>query len=258
MKATTLAVTVLAAAVLVTTASAITTNGVPDGDTHPNVGGIMVPLRAPATGYGLVCSGTLVSPTIFVTASHCTAFLAADPRPDFVTFDSTDVQPEPDSLIPATPKTNPAFRGGFKADVSVMELATPVTDIAPAQLPDEVGELEELGFTQATKLTVVGYGTQEKTKGKPDFPFLGDRWYAIGSFNALTPEALKMSQNQAHGDGGACYGDSGGPTFLGTAPDDGDMVLAVTSTGDIPCYSTNVSARTDTPSARAFLESMGL
>ena len=29
--------------------------------------------------------------------------------------------------------------------------------------------------------------------------------------------------------------------------------LAVTSTGDIPCYSTNVSSRTDTPSARAFL-----
>jgi secreted trypsin-like serine protease len=67
-----------------------------------------------------------------------------------------------------------------------------------------------------------------------------------------------MSQNAAHGDSGACYGDSGGPTFLGAAPNDGDVVLAVTSTGDTPCYSTNVAGRTDSPSARAFLASLGL
>jgi secreted trypsin-like serine protease len=55
-----------------------------------------------------------------------------------------------------------------------------------------------------------------------------------------------------------CYGDSGGPTFLGAAPNDGNVVLAVTSTGDVPCYSTNVSSRTDTPSARTFLSRFGL
>ncbi|HET9939427.1 MAG TPA: hypothetical protein VFQ28_11575, partial [Gaiella sp.] len=61
-----------------------------------------------------------------------------------------------------------------------------------------------------------------------------------------------------HGDGGACYGDSGGPTYLGAGADEGDVVLAVTSTGDGPCYSTNVSGRTDTPSARTFLALYGL
>ena len=67
-----------------------------------------------------------------------------------------------------------------------------------------------------------------------------------------------MSQNASHGDSGACYGDSGGPTFLGAAPNDGDVVLAVTTTGDTPCYSTNVASRTDSPSARAFLATFGL
>jgi secreted trypsin-like serine protease len=76
--------------------------------------------------------------------------------------------------------------------------------------------------------------------------------------NSLTPQWLKMSQNAAHGDSGACYGDSGGPTFLGAAPNDGDVVLAVTSTGDTPCYSTNVAGRTDSPSARALLATLGL
>jgi hypothetical protein len=97
-----------------------------------------------------------------------------------------------------------------------------------------------------------------KGENGPQFPYEGDRGYGIGGFNSLTPEALMMSQNAAHGDSGACYGDSGGPTYLGAAPSDGNVVLAVTSTGDIPCYSTNVSSRTDTPSARALLARYGL
>lgn len=239
-------------------ANAVTSNGFADNGQHPNVGAIMVPARS-GIGYAEVCSGTLVSPTVFLTASHCTAFLESDPRPEFVTFDETDVEPFPSGLIPATPHTNPDYKGS-RNDVSVMTLATPV-GLTPAQLPP-LGYLDTLPLTQSTKLTVVGYGTSEKiiVKGEngPQFPFEGDRGYGIGSFNSLTPQWLKMSQNASHGDSGACYGDSGGPTFLGAAPNDDDVVLAVTTTGDAPCYSTNVAARTDSPSARAFLSTFGL
>jgi hypothetical protein len=52
--------------------------------------------------------------------------------------------------------------------------------------------------------------------------------------------------------GGACYGDSGGPNFITL---DGKLVLAGTTiTGDIPCYATNVVYRTDSDSARDFLQ----
>jgi secreted trypsin-like serine protease len=257
---TALLAVLVAAAVLATAASAVTTNGFPDQGRHPNVGAILVPARS-GVGWAEVCSGTLVSERIFLTASHCTAFLEADPRPEYVTFDETDVENNPTGLIPATARTNPAYKSGYRADVSVLVLSHPVNGITPAQLP-ALGDLDTLPFDQSTRLTVVGYGTSEKVivKGEngPQFAFTGDRGYGIGGFNALTKEALKMSQNPAHGDSGACYGDSGGPTFLGASPADGDTVLAVTSTGDVPCYSTNVSSRTDTPSARAFLSTFGL
>src|SRR5262249_26984785 len=159
-----------------------------------------------------VCSGTLVSPTIFLTASHCTAFLEADPRPDYVTFDQTAVEPFPSGLIAATPRTNPAYKGGprddrLRDDVSVMVLAQPVAGITPAIVPKSVGYLDTLSLDQQTRLTVVGYGTSEKeiVKGQngPQFPFDGNRGYGIGGFNALTQQWLKMSQNDAHGDSGA-------------------------------------------------------
>jgi hypothetical protein len=61
------------------------------------------------------------------------------------------------------------------------------------------------------------------------------------------------TSNRVSGDlGGACYGDSGGPNFVTL---DGKRVLAATTiTGDIPCYATNVVYRTDSDSARNFLE----
>ena len=57
------------------------------------------------------------------------------------------------------------------------------------------------------------------------------------------------SMNPATGNGGTCYGDSGGPNFLGTT----DVIAGTTITGDTNCRSTNVDYRLDTASARQFL-----
>jgi hypothetical protein len=53
--------------------------------------------------------------------------------------------------------------------------------------------------------------------------------------------------NQATGDGGTCYGDSGGPHFLGS------VVVSVTVTGDVWCKATDKTYRVDTKPARDFL-----
>jgi len=54
---------------------------------------------------------------------------------------------------------------------------------------------------------------------------------------------------------GTCYGDSGGPNFLGAGSSETNIVAATTINGDTSCRSTNVDYRLDTASAPAFLAS---
>ena len=133
--------------------------------------------------------------------------------------------------------------------------ATPadVWDFVPAQLPT-ANQLSEIGGRQldASDWLVVGYGTEEAVRGSggQTHPGGGVRMQALVDFNALNKRGCGWLE--ARGLGGACYGDSGGPNFVQI---DGELVLAaLTVTGDVPCYATNVIYRLDTDSARRLLE----
>jgi hypothetical protein len=59
--------------------------------------------------------------------------------------------------------------------------------------------------------TTVGYGAEEGGNPKQGFTYFDEREYAVGHFNALGSGVLRLSQNVHTGNGGGCYGDSGGP-----------------------------------------------
>lgn len=241
------------------------TNGELDGDAHPNVGAIVVDFRG--RGLELFCSGTLIDPRVFLTASHCTTYLEGRGISRvFVSFDAELEEPvDPGAdLHPGTMHSHPDFSfsgpGGMADphDIAVVVLDRPAEGIQPARLPS-AGQLAEAARKHELKgerFTVVGYGVHEAVYGggPPSFPFDGDRWRAIASFRSLHGSWLHLSQNPATGDGGACYGDSGGPNFLGAGAGETDVIAGITVTGDIQCRATNVAYRLDTPSARAFLD----
>jgi hypothetical protein len=107
----------------------------------------------------------------------------------------------------------------------------------------------------STVFEVAGYGTQEAARGPggQTHPGGGVRMKAPVTFDALNPSWVRLAMTAPQGNGGACYGDSGGPNFAVLG---GSLVLvATTITGDSPCYATNVTYRLDTPAARTFLAS---
>jgi hypothetical protein len=130
----------------------------------------------------------------------------------------------------------------------VVVLDKAVKGIAPARLPN-ADSLSKLPGSQ--QFTSVGYGAYEVTNQPGGHAYLYDdvRGVATGTLNSINSAWLRISMNPSHGDGGTCYGDSGGPNFLGTS----NVVAATTITGDSVCRSTNVDYRLDTASARNFL-----
>jgi hypothetical protein len=236
----------LGALALSSSAGAIT-NGVPDGTGHPEVGALLAPV-AYSDGTWAACSGTLISPTVFLTAAHCdlgTTRVA-------VTFDSS-YDGTNGTEYWGTWYADPAFNKSVSDphDIAVVVLDTAVTGITPATLP-EAGSLSNLPKT--TRFTSVGYGAQSVTVDHGRiFHYADIRYVASGGLNSINSSWLRISMNASHGDGGTCYGDSGGPNFLGAGATETNIVAAITVTGDTPCKATNVDYRLDTASARAFL-----
>jgi V8-like Glu-specific endopeptidase len=223
------------------------TYGSPDGEGHPEVGALLAPV-AYSDGTWETCSGTLISPTVFLTAAHCDQGVSRVA----VTFDSS-YDAATGKAYWGTWRADPQFRGAQSDphDVAVVVLDKAVRGITPARLP-QAGSLEKL--TPGTTFTSVGYGAQSVTIDHgPTFHYADIRYVATGTLWTTTQSWLKISMNPALGDGGTCYGDSGGPNFLGAGSTETNIVAGTTITGDFMCRATNVDYRLDTTSARAFL-----
>jgi secreted trypsin-like serine protease len=238
------------AALMAAAPAAAITNGSADGNRHPEVGA-MLAQQARSDGTWTRCTGTLISSTAFLTAAHCEIPGVSSVN---VTFESAYTSPRGKTYT-GTWHADPAFSQsqGDPHDIAVVVLDKS-PGIAPASLP-AAGSNDTLPKDQ--KFTSVGYGTSSAVNGPggQTFPINDVRHFAVGTLNTVTQSFLKISQNASHGDGGTCYGDSGGPNFLGAGSSETNVIAATTITGDTPCRSTNVDYRLDTPSARSFLES---
>lgn len=235
------------ATLLLPAAAMAITYGAPDGNGHPEVGALLAP-HAFSDGTWEECTGTLISPTVFLTAEHCDLGLDRVA----VTFDSSY-----DSTTGTTHwgtwhgDPNYGKSQSDPNDIAVVVFDEAVTGITPALLP-EASSLD--GLDGATGITSVGYGAQAVTVDHgPTYHYADIRYVATGSVNSVTKSWLRNSINPAHGDGGTCFGNSGGPNFLGAGDTETNIVAATTITGDSRCRATNVDYRLDTVSARSFL-----
>lgn len=230
------------------------TGGEPDGNRHPNVA--LTAFYVPAHGGTWSgCSATLISPTVLLTAAHCTEGVLGK---TLVTFESEIAENSADNPIAEADNASIGYTpeeleaAGFLwgtpiahpdanftrasinwYDVGIVVLSQPVTDIAPAALAP-VGYLDQFAqpVLNRTIFEVVGYGTEvRKPESGPQRPtpmmFPLFRRYTPSPGLKLTPDVLLLqgNPNDNRGGGGTCFGDSGGPVFLNR------YLVAITSFG---------------------------
>jgi V8-like Glu-specific endopeptidase len=229
-------------------ASAIT-NGTPDGESHPSVGAL-VGTKAFPDGTWSYCTGTLISPTVFLTAAHC-----GDPgqKTAMVSFSSRYQLGA--GVYVGRYEIDPLYRAKSDLhDIAVVVFNTPITGIRPARLPTAgmLDQLKSSGTLTTSAFTPVGYGSDSPTDHGRSFHYSDTRRRTSISFGSLTGTWLRLSEDSAKKDGGTCYGDSGGPNFLGGPTS--DLIVATTISGDDDvCKAANLDYRLDTDVARTFL-----
>lgn len=230
--AASIAVVLSLTAIIATPALAIT-DGDLDGNAHPYVG-LMV--AQDAAGKPLWrCTGTLLSATVFLTAGHCTEAPAARAQ---IWFDAdlTDAAahnyPFKGDVGGKTylhPDFNPsAF---YFRDLGVVVLDEPMKMKAYGKLP-ALNSLDALQPGASTLFTAVGYGLQKA------YPSVNDARESRLRIRMVAHPHLVQINGGIVGDyamilsnnadtGGTCFGDSGGPNFLGSSR----TVAGVTSFG---------------------------
>ena len=251
----------LLGAVAVAPAAAITRGGTLDGDDHPMVG--LLTVHAEGDEYLWRCSGTLISPTVFITAGHCTepddSQGFGPPAYGIIYFTSELIEPDP--AFDISTRSCDGIEGYPCGDqggelITRHGRAVPAPGVRPecllharpgrrgprratttldafGELP-ALNQLDELDPGLGTRFDSVGFGLQRAHGPGASWRDIANRVRMVAhpyliQINIGRPLigdfAMLLSNNPTTG--GTCFGDSGGPNFLA-----GTLTLAaVTSFG---------------------------
>jgi len=294
-----LILTVIAALVMFPARAEAIKNGVADANAHPYVGELLfyVPSepdpRFNDPGGWFTCSGTLVSPTVMVTAGHCTSdvghsgsdgsdtggndvWISFAEEPDF------SILPPSSGFVPddnagryaawaaaldasaqwhrATAYHHPDFDDAafFEHDLGVLVLDEPVNLSQYGEVPTQ-SLLDSLyAANKQQRYTAVGYGLEgagpRRSVGGDTRRRADLRLVNLNGVGGIgNGTAAKFSNNAATG--GTCFGDSGGPIFVAGST----TLVAVNSFAlNDNCAGTTGAYRIDQADDLAFLATFGI
>src|SRR5215216_6542936 len=218
--------------VIVAQPAAAITSGQRD-EVHTNVGVVRFTTEAGR----FRCSGTLISPTVVLTAGHCTGETGQSPATNVYVSFNTDLPLDPlapgitpaeraaraANYITGTAHPDPGWDGKLSVsnqhDQGVVVLDAPATSKWPSITPAPllpVGTLDSnQGALKNETFILVGYGVEigeKKTR-----IVVTERRFTTSFLKAVQDEVVtfQINDQDSKAGGGSCFGDSGGPVFLG-------------------------------------------
>jgi secreted trypsin-like serine protease len=190
---------------------------------------------------GFLCTGTLVTPTVVVTAGHCGSITGAALATPIgqpgqlvdVSLGSNKLQAgEHPGVKQVIPQDDYLFLNGSANDVALIELAKPST-----QTPVKVaGRGEEGLWSPGTLADIAGFGATEEGGDASDVmmeakvPITTDA-YAKNAYPSDWDGATMIGAGYPQGGTDTCQGDSGGPLLV-PAPNGAPRLVGDTSFGD--------------------------
>ena len=244
--------------------------GEPDAGEHPNVGN----LTYTRDGSGFFrCTGTMIAPRVMLTSAHCVSGAGNINDVTYVRFEEdalSGIENYSDPLkwlkaewlkvqtVIPHPLWNDYSDFPYIYDVGVVILKKPYEPTNGFGSIPPLGFLEHLVGEDRQSFTIVGYGDRENLP--PYEAVYGQRYKGkvrlleVDSYISGNGEASARFSNNPGIEGGACYGDSGGPIFY----KDTNFIVAVTSfaypqVDRFYCVGNEHGYRLDIPETQEFL-----
>lgn len=197
------------------------------------------------------CGGTIVAPTVVLTASHCAVSMETGSLGDFeVITGRSDLNDRKAGTVskvksirfPVTPNGFPRFLLQVGWDIALLELRSPV----PERAVKLAGPDERALLTPGRRLITTGWGFWSRETAKEP------ERLQMGHTNIQSPQICgsenpgddfeihtQVCLGDALGAQTKCYGDSGGPSVVATS--EGYRQVGVTSYGGLFCPFTRPS-----------------
>lgn len=196
---------------------------------------VAVYAQQPGSGAGFLCTGSVIAPTVVLTAAHCVSPSETGRNATFTVLTSANVNRSGgQQLAVREVHANPLWsarnlEGGHDQGIVILD--------EPTSLPPLPFNRQAVAAASVGKpLRIVGYGLDDGTRQTG----AGVKRQVLTKLRSIQSMLIGVGDSRH----GTCNGDSGGPAFMKI--DGVETIVGVTSYGNADCSDGGFDARVDT------------